>query len=95
MEINNMEAQKIIDCVISPDGQITLPEEVRKILNVSIGDRISFVFDNDMLQITTPLLASLLVLQKAIAPLRKQAGLNSEEDIVKLCRKIRKENCMP
>ncbi|MDR3154945.1 MAG: AbrB/MazE/SpoVT family DNA-binding domain-containing protein [Deltaproteobacteria bacterium] len=87
-----MSSPKVVEAKISPSGQITLPKEAQKILNVSEGDRVCMILEDDKIIVTNEFVAALRSLQEKMEPELEKAGLNSEEDIIKLCREIRKES---
>jgi AbrB family looped-hinge helix DNA binding protein len=86
-----MDELKIINTTMSPTGQVTIPQEARKILNISEGDRVSFIIDNNQVIVANQFAAELLALHRKIKPELEKSGLNSEEDIIKFCKEIRKE----
>lgn len=73
-------------------GQITIPKDVRNVLGVSSGDRITFVVENGSVQIFNSAIYAMKMLQKQMYGEAKNKGLSKEEDIMTLVKEIRKEN---
>ena len=85
-------ADPIFDgAIINSKGQITLPKELMEILKVSIGSMITFVYEEDQVLIVNPKIYAINRIQKAMEGEFEKAGLTSEEDIIELCREVRKE----
>ena len=73
-------------------GQITIPKDVRNVLGVSSGDRITFVVENGAVQIFNSAVYAMKMFQKQMYGEAKNKGLSKEEDIMDLVKEIRKEN---
>ncbi len=73
-------------------GQITIPKDVRNVLGVSSGDRITFVVENGSVQIFNSAVYAMKMFQKQMYGEAESKGLSKEEDIMALVKEIRKEN---
>ena len=76
---------------ITTKGQITLPIQIRQKLNLKDGDKVLFMEKDGKIIIDNPSKLAILEAQTAFAGLADELGLKSEEDVVKLCRDVRKE----
>ena len=72
-------------------GQITLPVDIRRNLRLSTGDRVALIYENDRVILMNPAVYAMEQLQEAMAGEWEKAGINSEEDIISLCRETRAE----
>lgn len=72
-------------------GQITIPKDIRDILGVSTGDRVTFVVENDSVRIINSAVYAMQVLQKQMEGEADTAGLQSEDDIMALVKETRSE----
>ena len=72
-------------------GQITLPIEIRKSMNLSTGDRVALVYKDDRVILMNPAIYAMEELQKATAGEWEKVGINNEEDVVALVKEIRAE----
>ena len=64
-------------------GQITIPVEIRKMLGVSTGDRVSFIVNGDNIIIANSAVCALKLLQNEMKGEAEKAGLNNEDDVQK------------
>ena len=76
---------------ITTKGQITLPIQIRKKLNLKDGDKVLFMEKDGKIIIDNPTKLAILEAQEALAGLAEELGLKSEEDVVELCKEVRKE----
>lgn len=65
-------------------GQITIPQEIRKILKVGVGDRVSFIVNGDEVIIANSAICALKLLQNEMEGETKKAGIYSKEDVQKI-----------
>lgn len=76
---------------ITSKGQITLPITIRRKLNLKDGDKIAFIEKDGEYKIINPTKLAILEAQKALAGLADELGLKSEEDVINLCKQVRKD----
>jgi AbrB family looped-hinge helix DNA binding protein len=72
-------------------GQVTIPKEIRNLLKVADGDRLTFICEGDYAIVMNANIYALKTLQKAMKGEAEKAGLTNEDDIVSLCREVRAE----
>ena len=73
-------------------GQVTIPKDVRKVLGVTGGDRVSFIVKGNSVRIVNSAIYAMQVLQNEMADEAERTGLTSEEDIKKLVKELRNED---
>jgi antitoxin PrlF len=76
---------------VTSKGQITIPVEIRKKLNLKNGDKVVFIEDQDKVFILNAAKAAFINLQKAFAGEAERAGIYSEEDVVNIVAEVREE----
>lgn len=77
---------------VSANGQITVPIEIRKSLNLKPGDKILFYQKpNGEVVVSNASAAALEKAQKAFAGVAEEMGISTEEDVQNLVAKVRKE----
>ena len=75
---------------VSANGQVTVPVEIRRKLNLKEGDKILFFERNDgEVGINNASATAIINAQKAFAGTAKEFGVNSEEDVQRLVNEIR------
>ena len=67
-------------------GQITLPLEIRKLLGVSTGDRISFIVNGNTVVIANSAICALKLIQDEMKGEAEKAGIFNEDDVIKLLK---------
>ena len=75
---------------VSANGQVTVPVEIRRKLNLREGDKILFFErNNGEVVIDNASATALLNAQKAFAGANRDFGINSEEDVQQLIDEVR------
>ena len=72
-------------------GQITLPQEIRKLLGLNVGDRVSFIVNGDQVILANSAICALKLIQKEFESEAQKAGLYNEENVEKLIEENRWE----
>lgn len=89
---NNITEKVIVEnAVISSKGQITIPKEVRDVLGVNYGEKVTFVVINDEVKVVNAAIYAMKVFQTEMLGQANKVDINSEEDVVSLLKKIRSE----
>jgi AbrB family looped-hinge helix DNA binding protein len=86
-----MQAAFVDNAKVMAKGQITIPKDVRKVLGVSEGDRVSFVVEGDSVRIVNAAVFAMQMLQAQMKGAAKKADLNSDDEIMDLVKEIRHE----
>lgn len=73
-------------------GQVTIPKDVRDILGIESGDRVTFIVENGNVRIVNSAIYAMQVFQKNMEGEAKKSGLNSDDDVVQLVEELRSEN---
>jgi len=76
---------------VTPEGQITLPLDVREKMQFSGGDHLAVIYENDRIIIMNPAIYAMEKLQKEMANEWENAGIHNEDSLFELCREIRQE----
>ena len=72
-------------------GQITIPKDVRDVLGVSSGDRVTFIVEGQSVSMVNSAVYAMQMLQQDMAGEAARAGLTSEDDVNALIREMRSE----
>lgn len=70
-------------------GQVTIPKDVREVLGVSNGDRVTFIVEGSTVRIVNSALYAMQLLQNEMAGEADRAGITSEDDIIDLVNDVR------
>jgi len=77
---------------IMAKGQVTIPKDIRKVLGVASGDRITFIVDGNTVRIVNSAVYAMQVLQREMAGEAERTGLTSDDDIMALVKELRNED---
>ena len=88
-----MNSRTFVDnAKVMAKGQVTIPKDVRDVLGVTNGDRVSFIVEGNTVRIVNSAVYAMQILQSEMAGVEDSTGLSSEEDILSLVSEIRKED---
>lgn len=73
-------------------GQVTIPKDIRKILGVASGDRITFIVEGNTVRIVNSAVYAMQILQREMAGEAERTGLISDDDVMALVRELRNED---
>lgn len=88
-----MQANAFVDnAKVMAKGQITIPKDIREVLGVSSGDRVSFVVEGNTVRLVNSAVYAMQVLQSEMRGEAERTGLTSEEDVMVLVKELRNED---
>lgn len=73
-------------------GQVTIPKDVRDILGIESGDRVTFIVENGNVSIVNSAIYAMQVFQKNMEGEAEKSGLNNDDDVMQLVEELRSEN---
>jgi len=73
-------------------GQITLPKDIRSVLRVGTGDRVTLVCEGDRVIMMNSMVYAMKTLQREMVGEAEKAGLFSDEDVVDMLMEMRAED---
>ena len=85
-----MTAKRFIDSVkVMAKGQITIPKDIRKVLDVGTGDRVTFIVQGDSVQLVNSAKYAMRLFQEGMKGAAEKAGIQSDEGVVEFVRELR------
>lgn len=72
-------------------GQVTIPKEVREVLGVQSGDKVTFIVDGSSVRVVNAAVYAMRLLQQDMAGEAERAGIMSEEDADAIIAQMRLE----
>ena len=88
-----MQTNAFVDnAKVMAKGQITIPKDIREVLGVSSGDRVSFVVEGNTVRLVNSAVYAMQVLQSEMRGEAERTGLTSEEDVMVLVKELRDED---
>jgi AbrB family looped-hinge helix DNA binding protein len=76
---------------ITSKGQITIPIDIRKKLNLKEGDKVVFIEDGGEIMFVNAVKLAFLTIQKEFEGEAERLGLKNEQDVVDMVDEIRRE----
>ena len=73
-------------------GQVTIPINIRRKLNLKEGDKIIFIEKDGNMIIANSAMVALKKIQSSLEGEAERLGLETEEDIVNLVKEVRRES---
>ena len=73
-------------------GQVTIPKDVREVLGVISGDRVSFIVEGGTVRIVNSAVYAMQVPQAEMADDAEWTGLTSDDDVMALVKELRNED---
>ena len=75
-----------------PKLWITIPKDVRAVLGVASGDRVTFVVEGNSVRIVNSAVYAMQMLQQEMVNDAERTGLTSEDDVMALVKELRSED---
>lgn len=72
-------------------GQVTIPKDVRKVLGVSSGDRVTFIVENGTVRIINSAIYAMQMLQAQMSGEAERSNLTSDDSVNALVKDLRSE----
>lgn len=86
-----MAAAFMDNAKVMAKGQITIPKDVREVLGVGNGDRVTFIVNNGEVKLVNSAVYAMQMLQKGMQDEADKAGIKTEQDVVDLVKSVRDE----
>ncbi|MCD8130504.1 MAG: AbrB/MazE/SpoVT family DNA-binding domain-containing protein [Lachnospiraceae bacterium] len=79
------------DARVMSKGQVTIPKNIRSVLGVSTGDRVTFIVEGDSVRVVNSAVYAMKKLQQQMKGEAEKAGFLSEEDVAAWITASRRE----
>ena len=76
-------------------GQITIPKDVREVLCVESGDRVTFIVESGSVRLVNSAVYAMQMLRLEMAGEAERAGLDSDEAVAALVKELRDGDAKP
>lgn len=73
-------------------GQITIPKDIRDILGISSGDRVTFVVENGNVRLINSAVYAMQMLQAQMTGEAENTGLITDDAVMNLVKEVRTES---
>ena len=72
-------------------GQITLPKDIRSVLRVNTGDRVTLICEGDRVVMMNSAVYAMKMLQREMEGEAEKAGIFSDDDVIDMLMQMRYE----
>ena len=79
----------VVNAKVMARGQITIPKDVRDVLGVVSGDRVTFVVEGNTVRIVNSAVYAMQMLQQEMVEEAERTGVASEDDVLALFKASR------
>ena len=79
------------DAKVMPKGQVTIPKNIRNVLGVESGDRVTFIVDGNNVRVVNTAVYTLMKFQEQMKGEAGKAGFFTEEEVAEWITKSRRE----
>ena len=86
-----MDGMFVNDAKVMSKGQVTIPRDVRAVLGVETGDRVTFIVEGNTVRVVNSMLYALQRFQDQMKGEAREAGFFTEEDVAEWITKSRGE----
>ena len=76
---------------VMPKGQVTIPKDVRSVLGVSAGDKVTFLVEGTTVRVVNAAAYAMQALQQQMAGEARAAGIEGPADVGALIAEMRAE----
>lgn len=87
-----MPATFVDNAKVMSKGQITIPKDIREVLGVSNGDRVTFIVEGNTVRIVNSAIYAMQMLQNDMRGMAAEADIISEDDVASLISDLRAED---
>jgi len=85
------ETVLVNDARVMAKGQVTIPKNIREVLGITVGDRVTFVVENGSVKVMNSAIYAMKKLQEQMKGEAEKAGIFSEEDVATWITDSRRE----
>lgn len=86
-----MPATFVDNAKVMSKGQITIPKDIRQVLGVSTGDRVTFIVEGNSVRIVNSAVYAMQMLQSEMHGAATEAEILTEDDVNSLISELRSE----
>ena len=79
------------DARVMSKGQVTIPKNIREVLGVYLGDRVTFIVENGSVKVINSAIYAIQKFQKQMERQAEKAGFSSEEEVADWITNSRRE----
>lgn len=87
-----MQRAFVDNAKVMAKGQVTIPKDVRTVLGVSNGDRVTFVVEGNVVRLVNSAVYAMQMLQSQMKGEAEASGLITDDDVMAMIDDLRSES---
>ena len=87
-----MQRAFVDNAKIMAKGQVTIPKDVRTVLGVNNGDRVTFVVEGNVVRLVNSAVYAMQMLQSQMKGEAETSGLMTDDDVMAMIEDMRSES---
>jgi AbrB family looped-hinge helix DNA binding protein len=87
-----MERLFMDNAKVMAKGQVTIPKEVREVLRVKNGDKVTFIVEGENVRVVNAAVYAMEMFAREMRGEAEKAGINSDDDVIALIKELRSES---
>ena len=87
-----MQRAFVDNAKVMAKGQVTIPKDVRTVLGVNNGDRVTFVVEGNVVRLVNSAVYAMQMLQNQMQGEAESSGLVTDEDVMAMIDEMRSES---
>ncbi len=87
-----MQRAFVDNAKIMAKGQVTIPKDVRTVLGVNNGDRVTFVVEGNVVRLVNSAVYAMQMLQNQMKGEAETSGLMTDDDVMAMIEDMRSES---
>ncbi len=87
-----MQRAFVDNAKVMAKGQVTIPKDVRTVLGVNSGDRVTFVVEGNVVRLVNSAVYAMQMLQSQMKGEAENSGLMTDDDVMSLIGDMRAES---
>lgn len=87
-----MERLFMENAKVMAKGQVTIPKEVREVLRLKNGDKVTFIVEGNNVRVVNAAVYAMEMFAREMKGEAEKAGVSSDEDVIDLIKELRSED---
>ena len=87
-----MERLFMDNAKVMAKGQVTIPKEVREVLRIKNGDKVTFIVEGENVRIVNAAVYAMEMFAREMKGEAEKAGIKTDDDVISLVKELRAES---
>ena len=87
-----MERLFMDNAKVMAKGQVTIPKEVREVVRIKNGDKVTFIVEGENVRIVNAAVYAMEMFAREMKGEAEKAGIKTDDDVISLVKELRAES---